>query len=67
MSVRHPRGYWIPFKEALAAMEPHDLLIWEVACPDLLTVQSFVQLQRSPATKFVSNYCDGKLFIVRMR
>lgn len=63
---RHERGYWKPFTEALEAMKPHDLLIWDVADADRSTALVRVQERNSTDTRYASNWWGGKLFIVRM-
>ena len=62
-----PRGYWTPFKQAVEEMIPNDLLIWKMPAEDVQTANSRLDDVRDSERKIVSNFCDGKLFIVRVR
>ena len=62
-----PRGSWTPFIEAVRAMEPYDLLVWNLSEEKLRTAQSRVHDCNTTDTKWVSNWWAGKLFIVRVQ
>ena len=61
------RGYWHPLVDEVLAMEPYDLLIWTVAAKEVKTALNKISELRSEELKLMASWCDGKLFVVRMR
>lgn len=59
--------YWVPFCDAVEAMRPHDLLIWRMRQSEVQTARTRIAERRSDDVRLMFDWCDGKLFVVRMR
>lgn len=64
---RHQYGFWRPLIAEVESLRPNRLLVLQVARADLVTVQSRIRELNSEDVMYANNYCDGKLFVVRMR
>lgn len=64
---RHHRGYWDEFRAAVEAMEPRDLLVWEMSKRDARSTGNRRVDLHTDSFVTVANWFDGRLFIVRVK
>lgn len=65
-SGRKHRGHWDDFKDAVAAMQPEDLLIWKMTEAEAPTAHSRRTDMHTPEFRTVANWYGGKLYVVRV-
>lgn len=65
--MMRPAGYWSALVDAVTAMLPNDLLIWDVPQKDFRPAYKKIYRLRNEEFRLSIEWCDGKLFVVRMR